>query len=84
MRQVSLSTLTGYVVAAFAAGLGIAVLTRLLNFNVQPTARYIFGAVLLLMGIYRFAITWTKARAVEERKKMSDDVRRLGDGKEDK
>ncbi len=73
MSQVSVSTLTGYVVAAVAAGLGIAVLTRLLNLNIQPTARCVFGAVLLLMGIYRFAITWTRARRPDERKKSFDD-----------
>jgi len=84
MRQVSVSTLTGYVIAAFAAGLGIAVLTRLLNFNVQPTARYIFGAVLLLMGIYRFAITWTQARAASERRKIAEDERKPEDDRENR
>jgi hypothetical protein len=79
MRQVSLSILTGYVVAAFATGLGIAVLTRLLDLNVQPTARYIFGAVLLLMGIYRFTITWVQARAGAQRRKLEDEERKTRD-----
>jgi len=73
MSQFSLTTLTGYVVAAVAAGLGIAVLTGFLNITAQPTARYIFGAVLLLMGGYRFLVTRMKASASKHSKSGLDD-----------
>jgi hypothetical protein len=76
MNQPGLATVTGYAVAAVAAGLGIAVLTGLLDIDIQPTARYAFGAVLLLMGGYRFLITWMKTRAPKRQRNGRDDERR--------
>jgi uncharacterized membrane protein YfcA len=69
----SISNLIAYLVAVATGGLGVAIAARLLDLNLQPTARYAFGAVLLLMGVYRFLITFTKANAVRRRKRIFDD-----------
>jgi cytochrome c biogenesis protein CcdA len=73
MGHFSISNLIAYVVALVTGGLGLAIATRLLNLNLQPTARYVFGAVLILMGVYRFLITFMKANAARERKKIFDE-----------
>ena len=58
MGHFSISNLIAYLVALVTGGLGLAIATRLLDLNLQPTARYVFGAVLVLMGVYRFLITF--------------------------
>jgi len=73
MGHFSVSNLIAYLVAIVTGGLGIAVAANLLSLNVQPTARYVFGAVLILMGVYRFLITFMKANAARERKRIFDD-----------
>jgi cytochrome c biogenesis protein CcdA len=60
-------------VAVITGGLGVAIATRLLDLNLEPTARYVFGAVLVLMGTYRFLITFVKANAARQRKRIFDD-----------
>ncbi len=73
MGHFSISNLIAYLVAFVTGGLGLAVATRLLDLKLQPTARYVFGAVLVLMGVYRFLITFMKANAARERKRFLDD-----------
>ncbi len=73
MGHFSVSNLIAYLLAIVTGGLGLAIVTNLLNLNLQPTARYVFGAVLLLMGVYRFLITFVKANAARERKRILDD-----------
>ena len=73
MGHFSVSNLTAYLLAVVTGGLGIAIAADLLGLNVQPTARYVFGAVLILMGVYRFLITFMKANAARQRKRMFDD-----------
>jgi len=69
----SLSSLVAYLVAVVTGGLGLAIATGLLDLSLQPTARYLFGAVFLLMGVYRFLITFIKANALRQRKRILDD-----------
>jgi hypothetical protein len=73
MIQFSFSDVIGYVVAAVAAGLGIAVIAGILNLNIEPTARYLFGAIFILIGVYRLAVTRFRARAEKRRREMRDD-----------
>ena len=73
MGHFSASNLIAYLVAVVTGGLGIAIAADLLGLNVQPTARYTFGAVLILMAVYRFLITFMKANAERQRKRIFDD-----------
>lgn len=51
------SKITAYAIAAVSFSFGVALLTGILKYNVPPQFRYTFGAVLMLMGIYRFVVT---------------------------
>ncbi len=73
MEHLSVSNLIAYLLAIVTGGLGLAIVTNLFELNLQPTARYVFGAVLVLMGVYRFLITFVKANAARQRKRMFDD-----------
>ncbi|MBN1503500.1 MAG: hypothetical protein JW952_00385 [Candidatus Eisenbacteria bacterium] len=71
--HLSISNVMAYLVALVTGGLGVAIAADLLQLNLQPTARYVFGAVLILMGVYRFLVTFLKANAARERKRIFDD-----------
>lgn len=73
MSKLSVSDLVGYVVAAVAAGLGVAVIAGVLNLNVEPSTRYIFGGTFILIGAYRLVVTRLKSDASRERKRMRDE-----------
>ena len=75
MRQLNIANLTAYVVAIIFAGLGLGIIMEVgvLALNIEPKMRNIFGAVLILMGIYRFAITRMKASSSKQRKKIFDE-----------
>ena len=63
MRRLSISDVLGYVVAAVAVGLGVVVMAGTLDIAVDKTTRYVFGAIFILIGIYRFTVTYFKAGA---------------------
>jgi hypothetical protein len=63
MRRFSISDVLGYAVAAVAVGLGVVVMTGALNIAVDNTTRYVFSAIFVLIGIYRFTVTYFKAGA---------------------
>lgn len=51
-----------YAIAAVTISAGVALLTGLIQYDVMPQVRYTFGAVLMLMGIYRFLITYFRPK----------------------
>jgi cytochrome c biogenesis protein CcdA len=73
MSKFSVSDLVGYVVAAVAVGLGVAVMAGVLNLNVEPSTRYIFGAIFILIGAYRVVVTRLKSDASRDRKRKRDE-----------
>ncbi len=73
MRQLNIANLVAYVVAVIFAGLGLAIIMGVIELNIEATPRKIFGAVLILMGIYRFAITRMKASPSKQRRKIFDE-----------
>jgi cytochrome c biogenesis protein CcdA len=73
MSKFSVSDLVGYVVAAVAVGLGVAVIAGVLNLNVEPTTRYVFGAIFILIGAYRVVVTRLKVDRSREPKRMRDE-----------
>lgn len=73
MRQFNISNIIAYAVSIVTAGLGSLIVIRIIDFNIESIPRTIFGIVLILMGIYRFAITRMKAISLRQRKKMMDE-----------
>ena len=62
-----------YTVALVFAGLGLGIIMGVIGLNTDPTMSNIFGAVLILMGVYRFAITHLKVNSSKQRKKIFDE-----------
>ncbi len=62
MQAISPSKLFSYAIAGVSVCAGVAVVTGLLHFNVPTQVRNTFGIVLILMGIYRFLITYWKPK----------------------
>ncbi len=61
--QALISAMLGYTVSAVSLGAGILLLTGwLISARFPDQFRIMFGVVLVLMGIYRFVLTRTKAR----------------------
>jgi len=60
MAKLDISKITGYAVALLMAGIGVAILTGLLPVQQQPVVRITFGAVFVLMGLYRASLVWAK------------------------
>lgn len=52
----------GYTVSVITVIAGITILSDILNLHAVPSVRYMFGIVIVLIGIYRFVITRTKYR----------------------
>lgn len=73
MSQFNISNLMAYIVALVFAGLGLAIIMGVIGLNTEPTMKNIFGAVLILMGVYRFAITSMNANSLKQRKKIFDE-----------
>ena len=73
MRQLNIANFVAYIVAIIFAGLGLAIIMGVIDLYIEPTPRKIFGVVLILMGIYRFAITRMKASSSKQRKKIFDE-----------
>jgi len=73
MRQLNIANLVAYVVAIIFAGLGLAIIMGIIALDIEPKMKKIFGAVLILMGIYRFAITRMKASSSKQRRKIFDE-----------
>jgi hypothetical protein len=73
MGQLDASKLVAYAVALVSAVFGIVVLTGYLKLQVEPMARYTFGVVLILMGIYRFAITRMKSESSRKTRRFLDE-----------
>jgi phosphate transport system substrate-binding protein len=60
MAKLDISKITGYAVALFMAGIGVSVLTGILPVQRQPAVKYTFGAVFMLLGLYRASLVWSK------------------------
>jgi hypothetical protein len=73
MGRFSLSDVLGYLVAAVAVGLGVVVMTGALSITIDKPTRYVFGAVFILIGAYRFAVTYFKAGASRRDRGSGDD-----------
>ncbi len=68
--------LLGYTVSAVSLVFGILLLTGwLLHFTMPDQFRVTFGVVLLLMGIYRFVLTRTKAKQWADEQQESESPR---------
>jgi hypothetical protein len=57
MQSPEPSKIFAYAIAAVTLSAGVALVTGLLDFEVPSRVRYTFGAVLMLMGVYRFIVT---------------------------
>ncbi len=62
MNKFNFPKVLGYLVSIIAIITGIIILTNILNLQVIPFVRYVFGIVCILMGIYRYVITRTRYR----------------------
>ncbi len=72
MNTFDISKFLSYTVSVVVGGFGISVLLGLIPIGIEPPIRYIFGAVLILMAVYRFSMAKMKA-ASAKRKNMSDE-----------
>jgi sulfite exporter TauE/SafE len=71
MIQPDISKIFSYVVAVVFAGLGLAFIFKIIDLNLQPGMRYMFGAIFILMGIYRLVIN--QAKSGSSRRKIFDE-----------
>ncbi len=62
-----------YAIAGITFSAGVAIVTGLLHFDVPPQVRLTFGAVLILMGIYRFLVTYWKPKPSKWRRQTNVD-----------
>jgi hypothetical protein len=62
-----------YAIAGITFCAGMALVTGLLHFNVMPKVRLTFGAVLILMGTYRFLVTYLKPKPSKYRRQTNVD-----------
>ncbi|MEK6755412.1 MAG: hypothetical protein AABZ02_04585 [Bacteroidota bacterium] len=66
MKQVDVSKILGYSISGLVTIFGILVLTGLVvNEGMPSKFRITFGIVLVLFGIFRFAVTRTRASRAE-------------------
>jgi hypothetical protein len=71
LKTIDASSILGYSVSVVTLVMGVAVIAGLLvNDNVPSQLRYTFGTVLMLMSVYRFALTRSK---VTERRSHEED-----------
>jgi inner membrane protein involved in colicin E2 resistance len=71
LQPVSLSTVIGYTVAAITSTLGVLVLFGMFLPETAPNqVRMTFGVVLVLLGVYRFAIT--RVRVMQSRRDFDE------------
>ena len=73
MRQLNIANLVAYVIAIFFAGFGLAIIMGIIPLSIEPTMSRVFGALLILMAIYRFALTRMRANSSKKRKKIFDE-----------
>ncbi len=73
MRQLNIANLVAYVIAIFFAGFGLAIIMGAIPLSIEPTMSKLFGALLILMAIYRFVYTRMKASSLKQRKKIFDE-----------
>jgi len=62
MQPLDPAKIFAYAIAAITFSAGIGLMTGLLDYDVLPQVRYTFGAVLILMGLYRFVVTKFKPK----------------------
>ncbi len=66
MKKISLSLYLGYAVSCVTFICGVVVVAGLVPMqHMPPQLRYMFGIVLILWGIFRFATTQTQRRQRE-------------------
>jgi hypothetical protein len=60
-------------VAVASAGLGIGILAGIFKLQIEPSARYIFGGVFILMAFYRLAVTRMKDKPPRTHRRYLDE-----------
>lgn len=65
--------LFAYAIAGITFCAGMAIVTGVLRFDVLPQVKYTFGVVLILMGIYRFMVTYWKPKHSKYRRQTNVD-----------
>jgi uncharacterized membrane protein len=66
LKLSNVSMYLGYSVAVITFVCGIVIVSGLVLENVPNQLRVMFGVVLILWGIYRFVITWTRKHQQNE------------------
>lgn len=65
--------LFAYAIAGITFCAGMAIVTGVLRFDVLPQVKYTFGVVLILMGFYRFIVTFWKPKPSKYRRQTNVD-----------
>ena len=65
--------LFAYAIAGITFCAGMAIVTGVLRFDVQPQVKSNFGVVLILMGFYRFIVTFWKPKPSKYRRQTNVD-----------
>ncbi len=68
MNRTGFFKFTSYLFAVVICVLGVLIIAGIIRLNVETSARYAFGFILILMGIYRFAMTLIKQNTLKKRK----------------
>jgi hypothetical protein len=71
MEKIDIPRLLGYAVGSVSLLFGLSIILNWWDFPVPAFTRNMFGFVLVLLGIYRFAVTGLQKR--RERRRYNDD-----------